>query len=111
MSGVPRTPRESAAFARNRLVAPVEISAAAPEALVGAGTCVLLGVLAGPGEHGRLGRDGRLLAVHRLLEPCLLLRLEERVVVEGIFVLVQREGHGVVEPGVALLQLEVILND
>src|SRR4029453_7229423 len=93
------------------LVAPVEISTAAPQPLFCGGASVLFGLRARPGRDGRLSPDGRLLTVHRLLQPCLLLGLEERVVVERILVLVQRERHRVLEPGVAFLQLEVILND
>src|SRR5204863_4933378 len=91
-------------------VAPVEVAAAAPEALVGLG-CHLLGRLfAGPGHHGRLTADCSLLAVHRLFEASLLFGLEQRMVVERVQILVVNEGHLVFEPRVPFLQLEVILD-
>src|SRR5438270_7086786 len=71
MSGVP-VPGRKRSFRPERLVAPVEVAAAAPETLFGVRACMLRGVLAGPGENGRLGRDRGLLAVHRLLQPGLL---------------------------------------
>src|SRR5436190_3212508 len=94
-------------------VAPVEISAAAPQisAFRSIWACVLGGVLAGPGEHRRLVGGGRLVAVHRLLQPRLLFGLEQWVVVKWICVLVVTEGHRLLEPGVPFLQLEVVLND
>ena len=48
--------------------------------------------------------------VHRLLEPRLLLGLEERVVLEGVLGLVDVQGHLRVERGVLLLQLEMLLD-
>src|SRR6266540_1557521 len=103
--------RARAQLSRGTLVAPVEVAAAAPETLFGVRACMLRGVLAGPGENGRLGRDSGLLAVHRLLQPGLLLGLEERMVVEGVVALVLRERHRLLELRVPLSQLEVILND
>src|SRR2546428_6074302 len=70
---------------------------------------MLHGVLAGPGDQDGLDRD-RFLALHRLLEPCLLFRLEKRVVLERILVLVAAEGHLRFETGVLSLELEVILD-
>src|SRR5262249_11403543 len=67
-SAAPRTIRRRR-FGRLTSVAPVEVARAAPEALV------LRALLAGP-RHvvpRYLGGDCRLLAVHRLLEPRLLL--------------------------------------
>src|SRR3990172_2762381 len=103
---------------RSRLVAPVEVARLAPEtlALFGLGLGLGLGhrgrrvgLLAGPG-HGRgLERDGGL-AVHRLLEPGLLLGLDQRVVLERILGLVVVERHVAVEVGVAALQVEVVLD-
>jgi hypothetical protein len=48
--------------------------------------------------------------VHRLLDPRLLLGLEERVVLEGVLDPVALEGHLIVEPGVLALELEVVLD-
>ncbi len=62
------------------------------------GNNVADGLFAGPGDHSRLDGDGRLIAVHRLLEAGLLFGLEERVVVERISNLVVPEGHRVLEP-------------
>src|SRR5438067_9217807 len=80
------------------LVAPVEISAFPPETFftVGDGH-VSDGLLAGPRRNGRIQGDDRLLAVHRLLEAGLLLGLEERMVVEGVRVLVMPERHRILE--------------
>src|SRR5262245_60958537 len=96
------------------LVAPVEVAAAAPEVVavdLDFGARVLDRLLAGPREHGRLQRDGRLLTVHRLLESGLLFRLEQRMIVEGIHGPVVTEGHGVLELRVPLFELEMVLND
>src|SRR5882724_175926 len=94
------------------LVAPVEVAAAAPEAFLGIRAGGLLGrLLAGPREHRRLGSDNRFLAVHGLFEACLLLGLEQRVIVERIRGLVVTERHRLLELGVPLLQLEMILDD
>src|SRR5205085_11799888 len=80
-------------FPRPTLVAPVEVARASPEAVVGFhGGGLLVIILAGPLEgDGRLRRDGRLRAVHRVLDAGLLLGLEQRVVVERILVLVAVE--------------------
>src|SRR5258705_9081383 len=87
--------RESVSFRASNLVAPVEISALGPEAVLffRVRRHIVSGVLPGPGQHRGLDRDGRLLAVHRLLETSLFLGLEQRVVVERIRVLVVPEGH------------------
>ena len=55
--------------------------------------------------------DDRLLAAHRVLDPGLLLALEERVVLERILVEVARERHLRLQRGVPALELEVILDD
>src|SRR5204863_8816029 len=68
------------------------------------------GLLAGPRRNGRIQGDDRLLAVHRLLEAGLLLGLEERMVVEGVCVLVMPERHRVLEPRVPFLELQVVLD-
>src|SRR5437763_5429968 len=103
---------KSADFPRE-LVAPVEVARAGPEAVVSFHGCRLLHVVfAGPLEGDRrLRRDGRLRAVHRVLDAGLLLGLEQRVVVERIIVLVAIERQIVVELRVAFLQLEMILDD
>src|SRR5947208_7405119 len=101
----------------SRLIAPVEIARASPEAVAvvgfgfhGSGLLVIF--FAGPLEgDGRLRRDGRLGAVHRVLDAGLLLGLEHRVVVERILVLVAVERQLVVELRVPLLQREVVLDD
>src|SRR6266550_251617 len=94
------------------LVAPVEVAAPAPEAFLGFRSVGFLrSLLAGPGEHGGIGTDGRLLAVHRLFEACLLLGLEKGVIVERVRGLVVTDRHRLFEPGVPLLQLEMVLND
>src|SRR5205085_9873799 len=104
---------KSADFPRPKLVAPVEVARASPEAVVGFhGGGLLVIILAGPLEgDGRLRRDGRLGAVHRVLDAGLLLGLEQRVVVERILVLVAVERQLVVELRVPLLQREVVLDD
>src|SRR4029450_3783954 len=51
------------------------------------------GLVGRPGQRLALGRDGRFLAVHRLLDAGLLLRLEERVVLERVLGLVALEGQ------------------
>src|SRR5262249_19393162 len=78
-----------------RLIAPVEVARASPEGVVGFdGGRLVVDVFAGPLEgNGRLRRDGRLGAVHRVLDAGLLLGLEEWVVVERIVVLVTVEGQ------------------
>src|SRR5438876_5626230 len=93
------------------LVAPVEVAAAAPQAFLGFRCGLLRGLLARPGQDSRLGIHSRHLAVHGLFEACLLLGLEQWVVVERIRVLVVTERHRLLELGVPLLQLEMILND
>src|SRR6188472_1390913 len=89
------------------LLAPVEVARAAPEAVVERGALDRL-VLAGPRE--RLARLGGGHTVERLLEAGLLLRLEQRVVLEGVLDLVAVERHVAVERGVSLLQVEVLLD-
>src|SRR6266516_21448 len=96
---------------REVLVAPVEVATAAPEILFAVGGRPLEGVLTGPGEHRRPVGDHRLLPVHGLLEPRLLLGLEQGVVVERIVGLVVADGHSLLELRVALLQLEMVLDD
>src|SRR6476469_8625478 len=95
-----------------RLVAPVEVPTAAPQAFLGfrAGG-VLCSLLAGPGEHRGLGADSCLVAVHGFFEACLLLGLEQWVIVERIGGFVMTDRHRLLEPGVPLLQLEMILDD
>src|SRR5438093_6748895 len=97
------------------LVAPVEVARASPEAIVAFGfhgSRLLRVVFAGPLEGDRrLRRDGRLRAVHRVLDAGLLLGLEQRVVVERILVLVAVERQLLVEVRVPFLQLEMILDD
>ena len=63
-----------------------------------------------PVERGlvRLDADD---AVHRVLDPRLLLGLEERVVLERILVHVLAERHLVLERRVAPLQLQMLLDD
>src|SRR5437764_9246901 len=107
-------PGKSTDFRENgELVAPVEVARAGPEAVVGFhGRRLLHVVFAGPLEGDRrLRRDGRLGAVHRVLDAGLLLGLEQRVVVERIIVLVAIERQIVVELRVAFLQLEMILDE
>src|SRR5262249_18801151 len=96
-----------------RLIAPVEVARASPEAVMSLdGTRFVDVVFAGPLEgNGRLHGNGRLGAVHRVLHAGLLLGLEQRVVVERILVFVAVEGQLRVELCVPLLQLEVILDD
>ena len=53
---------------------------------------------------------GRLDAVERLLEACLLLRLEQRVVLERILDGIAVERHRAVQLGVPLLEVEVLLD-
>src|SRR2546423_931828 len=97
------------------LVAPVEVARASPEAVVtfdSSGLRLLVVFFAGPFEGDRrLRRDGRLGAVHRVLDAGLLLGLEQRVIVERILVLVAVERQLLVELRVPLLQLEMILDD
>src|SRR4051812_12532100 len=86
-------PRVSAA----KLVSPIEVAGlATPQAVFEVcvrrrhcGVFHSRGLLAGP----RVRRDDRLGPVDRLLEPRLLLGLEERMVLEGILGLVDRQGH------------------
>src|SRR5206468_10010115 len=94
-------------------IAPVEVPRASPESVVGFhGSGLLVIFFARPLEgDGRLRRDGRLGAVHRVLDAGLLLGLEQRVVVERILVLVAVERQLVVELRVPLLQREVVLDD
>src|SRR5207244_87668 len=91
-------------------VAPVEVSRLRPEVTFGLGRRMLFGLLAGPREHDGLRYNRRRLAVNRLLEARLVLGLEEGVVVERILGLVVPERHRVVEPGVSLLQIEMVLD-
>src|SRR4051794_4259033 len=97
------------------LVAPVEVARASPEAIVtfdSSGLRLLVVFFAGPFEGDRrLRRDGRLCAVHRVLDAGLLLGLEQRVIVERILVLVAVERQLIVELRVLFLQLEMILDD
>src|SRR5205823_10881129 len=115
-----RTTRGGAGTAPPRnLVAPVEVAGAIdlPETgvLDRAGRRrrrVRDGLLAGPGKrrfHAVRG-EGRLDAVHRLLDPRLLFGLEERMVLERILVLVAGDRHMAIELRVPFLQLEVILD-
>src|SRR5574337_1111140 len=93
-----------------RSVAPVEVARpAGPERVVErVALDVLDRLLARPGKAGGAELRGRL-AVERLLDPCLLLALEERVVLEGIAaVQVRVERHCVVEPGIPGSQLQVL---
>src|SRR5262249_46855528 len=101
---------ESTAVIPAGLVAPVEIPGLRPEMALDLVRRVLFGLFPRPGEHRRL-RDARVLcAVLRLLETSLLLGLEQRMVVEGVLGLVVPERHRVVEPRVAVLQREVVLD-
>src|SRR5262245_23168194 len=93
------------------LVAPVEVARATPEAALGRLLLPLLGGLAGPRAGGDLGDDVGLDAVHRLLDPRLLLALDERVVLERVLDRVVLDLHRVFEVRVLLLQLQVILDD
>src|SRR2546429_1160809 len=93
------------------LVAPVEVATSAPEVLFSVGGGALEGVLTRPGKHRRPVGDHRLLPVHGLLEPRLLFGLEQGVVVERIVGLVMADRHSLLELRVALLQLEVVLDD
>jgi len=87
-------------------VAPVEVARLAPEP-----GFLRHRLLGGPGVLFQgLRSDRPLLAVHRLLEPRLLLGLEERMILERILVLVPIERYLGLELGVPLLQLEMILD-
>src|SRR5207247_10128287 len=99
-------------FAR-LLIAPVEVPRASPESVMGFHRSGLLVIFfARPLEgDGRLRRDGRLGAVHRVLDAGLLLGLEQRVVVDRILVLVAVEWQLLVELRVPFLQREMILDD
>ena len=68
------------------------------------------GVLARPGQRQGVQFDGGL-AVECLLDPSLLLRLEQRMILERILDLIVVERHVAVELRVLLLQLEMILDD
>src|SRR3954447_17916388 len=71
----------------------------------------LLVVFPGPFEGDRrLRRDGRLGAVHRVLDAGLLLGLEQRMVLERVLVLVTIERKLLAELRVLFLELEVILD-
>ena len=109
---------------RRSVVAPVEVARARPEAsseALAVGVLFSCGfvdrgsslerVLRGgrPVERGRLVHD-RLGAVHRVLDPGLLLGLEERVVLERVVGHVPLERHLVLERRVAPLELEVLLD-
>ena len=63
-----------------------------------------------PIERRRLV-DDRLSAVHRVLDPRLLLGLEQRMILERVVRHVLLERHFVLESSVAPLQLEVLLDD
>src|SRR5205814_5294540 len=93
-------------------IAPVEVARASPETVVCFhGRRLLRVVFAGPLEgNGRLRRDGRLCAVHRVLDAGLLLGLEQRMIVERIVVLVTIERQLVIEFRVPFLEREMILN-
>ena len=66
-------------------------------------------LLARPRESlGRQLDGSRYLAVQRLLDPRLLLALEQRVVLELVAVQVAVERHVAVEPGVTGLEVEVL---
>src|SRR5262245_23320786 len=96
---------------RGALLAPVEVARPAPEALVERGPLerlVVLLTLAGPGQGG--GRLGCLDPLERLLETRLLLALEERVVLERVLDRVVVDRHRTVQLGVALLEVEVLLD-
>src|SRR4029453_13760369 len=92
------------------LIAPVEVPTAPPEPFFRLCLDVLDGFLARPGEGRVVAVDRRLLTIHRLLEPSLLLRLEEGMVVEGIDRLVVADRHRVLELLIPLLELEVVLD-
>src|SRR2546421_3165355 len=95
---------------RKGLVAPVEVARTAPEPGVVLRRRLLVDLLAGPRRRHRAGDGCRHRAVERVLDPGLLLGLEERMVVERVRDLVAAERHRVLEPGVALLELEVVLD-
>src|SRR6266536_339280 len=86
---LPSEAKVQARFAQNQqnfreLVAPVEVARASPQAVVCFDSRRLLQIVfTGPLEgDSRLRRDGRLRAVHRVLDAGLLLGLEQRMVVE-----------------------------
>src|SRR5262249_11699607 len=104
-----RSPAAAQAFSAenpqdfSRLVAPVEVARTGPEAVVRLDRLVV--VFTGPLEGDRrLRGDGRLGAVHRVLDAGLLLGLEQRMVVERILVHVALERKLVVELGVPFLE-------
>ena len=108
-AGLPR--RHGCPGAPRARVAPVEVARPRPETGVGvlAGRGLLLGR---PPERGSVRELGGVdLAVHRLFESSLLLGLEQRVVLERILALVPVERKLLLEPRVALLQREVLLDD
>src|SRR6266498_4406261 len=92
-----------------RLIAPVEVARAPPEAVVDVRNLKIL--LARPGMRRSGHSDCGLGPVHRLLETSLLLGLEERVVIERIVGLVALERHLTLELRVPALQLEMFLDD
>src|SRR4051794_15247233 len=101
-----RARRRARAAAAAALVAPVEVARLAPEAFL-----LGLRLVSRPRERSALLGDARLLAVHRLLDPSLLLRLEERVVLERVVGLVAVDRELTLELRVLLLQLEMVLDD
>jgi hypothetical protein len=89
------------------LVAPVEVSRTTPERVLGIGG-LDLALVRGPHERRRLKlglstREG-------VLEPRLLLRLEERMILERVVDVVPVERHFPVEPRVASLELEMLFD-
>src|SRR6185295_4341043 len=102
-------PAKAAAYERDGaagLVAPVEVARATPETGVALGDRLRDKLLARPGERAdalQLGREFGFGAVHRLLEAGLLLRLEERMVVERVLGLVTVNRHCTLKLGIAPL--------
>src|SRR3989304_10059801 len=93
------------------LVAPVEVARPSrPKRFVQCGALYVLGgLLARPRQP--LGTElSCRLTVHRLLDACLLLALEEGVVLELITVEIAVERHLGVEIRVAALQLQMLAN-
>src|SRR5262245_11849001 len=93
-------------------VAPVEVARTAPEIAFGVRLGKRrIGLLTGrPGEDELvLCRDG-LGARERLLEAGLLLRLEQRVILEWVLRSVLIDRHLPLEPGVTPLELEMLLD-
>src|SRR6476659_1351071 len=124
--GVRSIRERSVSFAREGLVAPVEVAGAAvaPEGrlldrgdgrrLAGLGRYLFDRLLTRPDANVLEARvaEVRLHAVHRLLDSRLLLALEQRMVLERVSVaLVVLDRHRATEPRVPLLQIEVFLDD